>query len=308
MTKNYWVVRLGKGNVFAEEAHNGNYIMIGWLPDIDLKDLTGLEQDEFLKKIRELLEKEYPDETEKWYGGIARQIFKFVALAKPGDVVMSPANSEGLKYFGIIKSDYYYEKDSNTKNHRRDIEWISEIDKDQFSEALRNSSGAMMTLFSVSKYADEIESLLSGKKIGMTPDEHVEDIRDFGMESHLEDFIVENWDKLSVFKNYEIYKEDGVEVGQQYVTPIGRIDVLAKSKDGKEWLIIELKKGKSSDDVVGQILRYIGWVTKNETEMGEKVRAIIISGEKDEKLSYSLETLDNVEHMTYEVNFNLKSS
>jgi len=135
--------------------------------------------------------------------------------------------------------------------------------------------------------------------------EIVEDYTDFGLEAHLEEFIVENWEKLDLGKNYDILSEDGDLIGQQYITPIGRIDLLAKSKDGKEWLILELKKGRSSDAVTGQILRYIGWTEDNLAESGQTVRGIIILGDIDDKLRYSVKTISNVNLLTYQVDFKL---
>jgi len=100
--------------------------------------------------------------------------------------------------------------------------------------------------------------------------------------------------------------EEKILVGQQYVTPIGRIDILAKDKKGKEWLVIELKKGKNSDQVVGQILRYITWVKENEASDGELVKGIIITREHDEKLKYAVRAVADVDLMTYSVNFTLR--
>ena len=57
-------------------------------------------------------------------------------------------------------------------------------------------------------------------------------------------------------------------VGQQYPTDTGYIDILAVSKDNKELLVIELKKGRASDVVVGQIQRYMGYILE---EIAEKV-------------------------------------
>lgn len=130
-------------------------------------------------------------------------------------------------------------------------------------------------------------------------------LEDFGLESHLEDFLVENWDKLDLGKRYQIFEEDGDIVGQQYQTPIGRIDILAKSKDNKEWLVIELKKGKTSDQVVGQILRYLGWLKKERAKAGEEIKGLIILGEEDEKIHYAISSLPNISVMTYSVSFKL---
>ena len=46
-----------------------------------------------------------------------------------------------------------------------------------------------------------------------------------------------------------------------------------------------MKKGRKSDDVVGQLSRYVRWVMKNRNS---KVRGIIIVSEPDERLAYSM--------------------
>jgi len=41
----------------------------------------------------------------------------------------------------------------------------------------------------------------------------------------------------------------------QHATETGPLDILALRKYGSEFLVVELKKGRASDVVVGQILR-----------------------------------------------------
>jgi len=100
-------------------------------------------------------------------------------------------------------------------------------------------------------------------------------------------------------------EEDGDIVGQQFQTSIGRIDILAQRKDGKGWLVIELKKGRSGDQVVGQLLRYIGWIKKEKAQEKDEVRGLIIVGDKTDKLKYAIETVKNIDLMVYSVNFEL---
>lgn len=133
-------------------------------------------------------------------------------------------------------------------------------------------------------------------------------LEEFGLESHLEDFLIENWDRLDLSKKYQVLEEDGDIIGQQYPTPIGRIDILAKSKDGKEWLVIELKKGKAGDQVVGQILRYMGWLKAEKAHTGEGIKGLIILGENDDKIKYALSSLADVSLMTYSVSFKLNQA
>jgi RecB family endonuclease NucS len=93
--------------------------------------------------------------------------------------------------------------------------------------------------------------------------------------------------------------------GQQYPTSIGNIDLLAVDRQKNEFVVIELKKGRSSDVAVGQILRYMGWVKANlAKEFG--VRGIIISKEKDEQLEYALKLMTNVNLFLYTISFDLR--
>ena len=98
------------------------------------------------------------------------------------------------------------------------------------------------------------------------------------------------------------------EAGYEYPCDVGRIDLLAtnKGKGPRRWLVVELKKDQSSDDTVGQVLRYMGWVAENLAEAGEKVEGLAIAHEGDRRLEYALKATGNVWLMLYEVEFNLR--
>lgn len=127
----------------------------------------------------------------------------------------------------------------------------------------------------------------------------------FFLERHLQDFLHDNWERTTLGQDWDILNEDG-DTGYEYVTPVGRIDLLARAKDGSGWLVIELKKGKSSDIVVGQVLRYMGWVRAHLAQNGEPVRGMIISAEHDTKLVYAVSATSDLSYMAYEVEFRLK--
>lgn len=69
----------------------------------------------------------------------------------------------------------------------------------------------------------------------------------FYMEKELENFIIENWDKTELGKKYDLIIEDRELVSQQYETEVGLIDILAKDKQNKNFVVIELKKNQTSD-------------------------------------------------------------
>lgn len=87
---------------------------------------------------------------------------------------------------------------------------------------------------------------------------------------------------------------------------MGEIDILAKHKSEPRYLVIELKRNKTSDRVVGQILRYIGWARQELAEGDETVEGLIIAHEVDEKLEYALYATSDIKHMLYTVDFSLE--
>lgn len=129
----------------------------------------------------------------------------------------------------------------------------------------------------------------------------------FAMEKELEDFLIANWDKTELSKEFELIEEDGEMVSQQYQTDIGTIDILVRDRKSKQYAIIELKKSRSSDATVGQLLRYIGWVETNKSS-GQPARGVIIASTYDEKLEYALKPLKKLDIRVYqyEINFKLR--
>lgn len=130
----------------------------------------------------------------------------------------------------------------------------------------------------------------------------------FALERHLHDYMFDNWDMLDLAQEWDIYTRDGEpEAGYEFRTPIGRIDLLAKHKCEPRWLVIELKREKSSDAVVGQVLRYMGWVQKHLSEDGEAVEGLVVATEGDPQLHYALTVVPSVSFQSYEVEFRLKN-
>ena len=85
----------------------------------------------------------------------------------------------------------------------------------------------------------------------------------------------------------------------------GPIDILAISHDGSELLVVELKRGRVSDSVVGQIQRYMGYVQGELAEPGQSVRGVIIALEDDLRVRRALAVAPNIDFYRYEVNFKL---
>ncbi len=138
------------------------------------------------------------------------------------------------------------------------------------------------------------------------PDDDMGAAKAFGLERHLHNFMFDNWEKLDLAKEWDLYKEDEEIVGYEYNTnEIGKIDLLAQHKTEPRWLVIELKRQQSSDDTVGQVLRYMGWVKENLATDGKTVEGLIIARQADPRIKYALMSTRNVGLMCYRVEFYL---
>ena len=129
----------------------------------------------------------------------------------------------------------------------------------------------------------------------------------FGLERYLHEFMRDNWDSIPELKDWLLYEEDGDPVGYEYnAGEVGRIDLLARHRTQPRWLVIELKRNQTSDETVGQMLRYMGWVSEHMTDSDEQVNGLVICNACDERLRYALMFTKNVDLMVYEVQFNLR--
>lgn len=132
------------------------------------------------------------------------------------------------------------------------------------------------------------------------------DKNSFVLEKHLEDFLIANWESTELGKLYDLIEEDGNMVSQQYPTKeIGNIDLLVREKERGDYVVIELKKGRTSDATVGQLTRYMGWVKKHKAG-GNKVKGIVIAGSQDERLKYALEMVPDIKFFLYRISFSLE--
>lgn len=93
-------------------------------------------------------------------------------------------------------------------------------------------------------------------------------------------------------------------VSQQYQTPMGPIDILAQDKKSQHYVVIELKRDQTSDQTVGQLARYMGWLEENKAS-GKPTKGIINAGKYDKRLYYALKKLKDAEVYLYQVDFKL---
>ena len=126
----------------------------------------------------------------------------------------------------------------------------------------------------------------------------------FALESHLEEFIDKNWNHINFNKKLKRYKTSE-QSGRQFPAGQWSIDFLCLDELTNDLVVVELKRGQTSDATVGQVLRYMSWVEENVAENGQAVKGIIIAREIDEALHYAVKNLAQIDVLTYQVDFTL---
>lgn len=148
-------------------------------------------------------------------------------------------------------------------------------------------------------------SELSDKQLSPIAD--IESLSQFALESHLEEFIHKNWNRIERIKNLNLYKSEESD-GRQYPAGTWSIDFLAVEKTTDDLVVIELKRNQTSDSTVGQILRYMGWVKENVAEQNQNVKGLIICKQLDDALKYAVKEIPNISVLIYQVSFSLSKA
>jgi hypothetical protein len=121
----------------------------------------------------------------------------------------------------------------------------------------------------------------------------------------LEEFIYRNWSSIDWGSALELHQTDK-HGGWRFPAGAWTIDFLARDRDTNDLVIIQLKRGDTSDSTVGQLLRYASWVREKVAAESQNVRGIIITKKTDAALEYAVKNLAFVEVKTYEVDFHLR--
>ena len=286
-------------------------IALGW---IELEDISKLSRPELRAKY-----------VETYGNSIAKSVvtkdtnalWAFYHEISPGDIIIARRGTKKIIGIGTVTGAPFYdsvkgrERVTNLTNNAYSnfipVKWNEKeiaFDKIVFS---------FYTIYRIPE--EKYQSLIEGN-LGSDDEEAaiIQQPVEFVLEKYLEDFIVANFE--SIFEGrLKLYKDPEGNVGQQYPAIndsgklLGRIDILAKDPNTNSYLVIELKKGRESDKVVGQILRYMGWVKENLCRKDEDVKGLIICKDTDERLIYALQMVrDIIQVKLYSVDFQLANA
>lgn len=296
-------ILLGSGHDMVETAVAEGWVGVGWLGDVDL---TGRFPDNLSDLKSEFMPSMSGDSkgSKISASNACTALYVIGKQMRDGDVIVTPSG-RGTFLLARANGPYYF-AGGQPLPHRRPVEWLDvEIPKEELTQNLQKTLSTPRTLSHLLGYPEEIQasydeqirSYLSGAPISRESTRRVEETVSFVMEKYLEEFLVKNWEKTVLAEDWDL-------VESQVQSEVGRLDILAKSKDDQTMLVIELKLNRANDQVLGQVQRYMGWV-KSELEPDKEVKGLIIGDQLDPKLEYALSVVDNVSFMRYEMDFRL---
>lgn len=166
--KQYNRIMLGEHGKYLQECINGNYIGTNFLTDIDLSHTDTSDENSWRKTMTSKYLEVHPDKSV----GTARNSIGFLWTVsfglQEGDIVLA-SNGEGGYRVGIITGEYHYQPEGNL-SHRRPVKWLDKlIGRKEMSQKLQNSTGSIGTCCNISKYSNEIDTLISSQADTVTP-------------------------------------------------------------------------------------------------------------------------------------------
>jgi endonuclease len=125
---------------------------------------------------------------------------------------------------------------------------------------------------------------------------------EFAYEHDLRDYLSKNLTLIEA--GLRLYSEESIS-GVEFPAGGRFIDILALDSSGG-YVVIELKVSRGYDRVVGQLLRYMGWIQKHHADPNQRVRGIIVAKDVTDDLRLACSTISDVLLFEYSLSVSLK--
>lgn len=145
---------------------------------------------------------------------------------------------------------------------------------------------------------DEGDTSFADEILGDSSEEDMAEVAEitFGLERDLQSALRANIEQL----------EPGLKItdgGKERITDAGRIDITATDKDSRI-VVVELKAGTATPEVIAQILAYMGALAETENK---PVRGILIAGDFHKRVILAARAVNNLELMKYSFQFTFEA-
>jgi len=212
---------------------------------------------------------EYP-----FFANFMKDVFEFLSIE---ETQYEDAREQAIKEFRVVEGKHY----DATADFFQYFVILREIKRVLNLESYLQVQNLLWRIYYAQPEELEEESVETQR----------EEIPDM-LEEPLREFIA---------RNLEIIEKGLKLVQTRYRTKAGEIDILCKDTKNR-FVVIEVKRWKDSDKVVGQILRYMGAIKE---EKSSEPRGIIVLNQEDQRLNYALSMARNIDVKYYKLNFTI---
>ena len=156
-----WGIHAGRTGDANTLFLKSNCVALGWP---DMEDLTKLEptREAFKGKAAEV----YPDWKPGQIINSASQLFRFSQEMKEGDIVLYPSKRDRHIHIGEIKGPYKHQPQvDEAYPNQRAAKWIRSVPRTDFTQGALYEIGSALSLFQVSRYAEEFLAAMKGEQI-----------------------------------------------------------------------------------------------------------------------------------------------
>jgi hypothetical protein len=249
----------------------------------EFRNLSDAEKDAYISKIIKLDEKNYPRRSRTNYDRILDSSAKEIGAYTFGGLTYMDTIDHNVKLVDetiVLDEVERFKKSPMYIDFRKKDDWIRHLGS---LEGLALEDIVELYVNEGKTLHEVLESLVT------VSDETIEQkIKDKIFEKEIEDYYEKNLNKID--PNLEIVKNPH---GRQYATPVGPIDILCRHVTTKEYFVIEFKRSQVSDDTIGQILRYMGWIYLGIEKAKKPVKGIIVGNEFPDKLRYAMQGIQS---------------
>lgn len=159
--KQYNRIMLGEHGMYLDDCREHNYIGANLLKDVDMNDTPFNEEEVWRQQMIFKYLELHPDKSVQTARTCVGFLWTVCFGLKVGDVVLA-SNGNGGYQVGEITGDYYFQPGEELP-HRRSVRWKDVvISRKAMSQRLQNSTGSIGTCCNITKYAEELDSLIHG--------------------------------------------------------------------------------------------------------------------------------------------------
>jgi len=135
-----WMVRAGRGGVYAPLFIKRSAAIVGWG---ETGDVGGLPREMIADRVNQA----FHGEGARQRGQATNTLFHLVQSMREGDLLVTPEPVSRTVLLGWVSGPYWYLPDPIAPNysHARGVLWFARVSREELSYGARNSLGTMLT-------------------------------------------------------------------------------------------------------------------------------------------------------------------